>query len=68
MRKFIAFLAGLIFGLGLLLAGMAIYVFNWKVAFAKLKIQEEKKRQLAVSLALFTAPYLFLLPSSLLYR
>lgn len=51
-----------------LLAGMAIYVFNWKVAFAKLKIQEEKKRQLAVSLALFTAPYLFLLPSSLLYR
>lgn len=51
-----------------LLAGMAIYVFNWKVAFAKLKIQEDQKRKLAISLALFTAPYLFFLPSSLLYR
>lgn len=50
------------------LAGMAIYAFNWKFAFSKLKIQEEKKKQLALSLALFTAPYLFFLPSSLLYR
>lgn len=51
-----------------LLAGAAIYVFNWKCAFSKLNVQEEKKKQLAVSLALFTAPYLFFLPSSLLYR
>lgn len=50
------------------LAGMAIYVFNWKFAFSKLKVPEEKKKQLAVSLALFTAPYLFFLPSGLLYR
>lgn len=51
-----------------LLAGMAIYVFNWKFAFSKLKIQEDQKKKLAISLALFTAPYLFFLPSSLLYR
>lgn len=50
------------------LAGMAIYVFNWKFAFSKLKIQEEQKKKLAISLAVFTAPYLFFLPSSLLYR
>ena len=40
-----------------------IYWFNNKVSFKKLDIDENSKKKLALSLAIFTAPYLFLLPT-----
>lgn len=41
-----------------------IYLFNYKISFRKLDIEEKSKKKLALSLAIFTAPYLFLLPTT----
>lgn len=41
-----------------------IYLFNYKISFRKLDIEETSKKKLALSLAIFTAPYLFLLPTN----
>lgn len=48
-------------------AGFLIYVFNFKIAFKKLDIEIEKKRKLALSMAIFTAPYLFYIPTAWFY-
>ena len=41
-----------------------IYIFNYKICFKKLEIQDTEKKKLALSVAIFTAPYLFYLPTS----
>lgn len=41
-----------------------IYMFNYRLCFKKLDIEEAQKKKLALSLAVFTAPYLFYLPTS----
>ena len=46
----------------LLTAGL-IYIFNLKYSFSRLDFELEKKKRLALYLAVFTAPYLFLLPT-----
>jgi hypothetical protein len=42
-----------------------IYLFNYKITFRKLEMEVQKKKKLAMSIAVFTAPYLFYLPTRL---
>lgn len=51
-----------------LVAGFFIYLFNYKVSFRNVDLAETVKKKLALSLAIFTAPYLFYLPTMLFYR
>ncbi len=48
-------------------AGVMIYIFNRFVSFRKLPLENKQKHLLALSMAVFTAPYLFLLPTKLFY-
>ncbi|MDN5300031.1 MAG: hypothetical protein PWP51_2584 [Clostridiales bacterium] len=41
-----------------------IYFLNLKFGLKKLELEERQKHKLALSLAVFTAPYLFLLPTA----
>lgn len=52
---------------GVVLAGICIYHFNLKLTFKTLDISLVQKKHLALILAIFTAPYLFLVPTSWLY-
>lgn len=52
----------------IVISGILIYVFNFKISFKKVDIDEKSKKRIAICLAVFTAPYLFLYPSSLLYK
>lgn len=56
-----------IVALAVLLAGICIYFFNLKISFKNLDIDEKDKRKMALIMAIFTAPYLFFLPVSLIY-
>lgn len=51
-----------------LLSGICIYGFNKSVCLRKTDLGDAEKKKLALALAVFTAPYLFYLPSALLYR
>lgn len=46
------------------LSGYLIFLFNYKISFKKLDIQASQKKYLALSLAIFTAPYTFLIQSN----
>ncbi len=48
-------------------AGVMIYIFNRFISFRKLPLENKQKHLLALSMAVFTAPYLFLLPTKLFY-
>lgn len=50
-----------------LIASCFIYLFNYKVCLRRLDVEEKQKRKLALSMAVFTAPYLFYLPTNLFY-
>ncbi len=50
-----------------ILSGVCIYFFNKKICLRKTELSDVEKKKLALSLAVFTAPYLFYLPSTLLY-
>lgn len=61
-----------IFGLlwvivAIFIAGYLIYLINLKISFANLNLKAEQKKKLSLSVALFTAPYLFLLPTTWFY-
>ena len=49
------------------LAGFFIYLFNLKLCLNKTTLDLSQKKKLAISMAVFTAPYLFFLPTPLLY-
>lgn len=49
------------------ITSLFIYLLNYKVSFKKLDIEEKAKRKLALSLGIFTAPYLFYLPTMWFY-
>lgn len=48
-------------------SGIAIYFFNLKISFKTLKYELKTKKIIALSLAIFTAPYVLLVPSKLMY-
>ena len=47
---------------GVILAGVLIYFINKKVSFVYTDMSEGQKKYLAFSIALYTAPYLMMLP------
>ena len=46
-------------------SAFCIYMFNYKISFKRVDIEDNKKRKLSLSLALITAPYLFYVPTML---
>lgn len=46
-----------------ILTSLLIYILNMKLAFNKLELDLSQKKKLAISVAIFTAPYLFYLPA-----
>lgn len=50
--------------ISLIVSAFFIYLFNKKVSFKNLDIDDQLKRRLSIILAIFTAPYLFYLPTS----
>lgn len=50
------------------LAGGIIYLLNLKFCLKKTSLDLAQKRKLALAMALVTAPYLFFVPTALLYR
>ncbi len=49
-----------------IVTGLLIYIANLKFSFQNLEIEKRQKRILALALAVFTAPYVFFYPSSLI--
>ena len=47
---------------GLLISGVLIYIFNLKLGLKKAELTDEQRKKAALRLAVFTAPYLFLIP------
>lgn len=59
-------LALIIVCLAIIIAGIAIYFINKKFSFKKLAISDLEKHKLSLSLAIFTAPYVLLVPLTML--
>ncbi|MDU1413494.1 MAG: hypothetical protein E6929_11840 [Clostridium sp.] len=51
----------------LFIAGFFIYFFNYKISFKKLNLPKKTIQKIALSLAIFTTPYVILFPSYTLY-
>lgn len=60
-------MAFLIVLIGVLISGFLIYFLNYNFNFKTRCIEEAKAKKLAIYMAVFTAPYLFLLPMKLFY-
>lgn len=52
----------------IVLTAFCIYLFNYKWALEKAEFQDAERKKVALSLAVFTAPYLFYLPTEWFYR
>lgn len=50
--------------MALIISAFFIYFFNKKVSFKSLDIDDQLKKRLSIILAVFTAPYVFYLPTS----
>ncbi len=50
------------------ITAIAIYLFNYKLVLKKSSLEDSQKKKLALSLAIFTAPYTFLIPTMWFYR
>ncbi len=48
---------------GVILAGLLIYFFGRKTYFSKTNLSDEQIKKLSLALAIFTAPYLMLIPT-----
>ena len=48
--------------LAVIVAGYFIYLFNYKITLKNINMEARSKKILAISLAIFTAPYLFFIP------
>lgn len=53
---------------GVLVAAFFIYLFNYKYCLKKSNLDSMQKKKLALSLAIFTAPYLFYIPTVWFYK
>lgn len=54
--------------LAVVLGGVCIYFLNLKISFKKWDILLREKQKISLILAVFSAPYLFFVPTVLLYR
>ena len=57
------FIALIIVIVAIIVSGFCIYMFNLKIAFKKIDIDLKQKKKIALAIAVFTAPYTFLLPT-----
>jgi len=64
-ESIIAFLYVLIV---VLLCGILIYLINYKFSFKKTDLNNKSKKTISLLLGIITAPYLFFLPTSYLYK
>lgn len=51
-----------------ILTAVLIYIFNYKWCLKKAEFDDAQRKKVALSLAIFTAPYLFYLPSIIFYQ
>ncbi|NLM03726.1 MAG: hypothetical protein GX214_01760, partial [Clostridiales bacterium] len=49
--------------LSLLITGFFIYLFNYKFSLNKTNLDKSQRKKIALSLAIFTAPYVFYIPT-----
>lgn len=54
--------------IAIIASGIAIYLFNIKISFKTLNYELKTKKIIALSLAIFTAPYILLVPSELMHN
>ncbi|MBQ7140601.1 MAG: hypothetical protein IJO32_03780 [Bacilli bacterium] len=54
--------------IAIIISGLFIYLFNKKITFKNINIKDNLKKKIAFILALVTAPYLFYLPTSVVYN
>ena len=57
----------LIITVALLMSGFFIYYFNYKYSLKKIDMEVKSKKKIALFMAIFTIPYLFLVPTSFFY-
>ena len=53
--------------LGVALSAFVIYGLNYNFCFRRAELTDAQRRRVSLALALFTAPWLFLLPAKWLY-
>lgn len=53
--------------IAIIIAGILIYAFNYYGHLKNLELDQGKRRKLALTLAIITAPYLMFLPTDMLY-
>jgi len=51
-----------------LICGFLIYLFNYRISFKKIDLDDKGKKAISLLLAVLTAPYLFFLPTSYVYN
>ena len=54
--------------IAILISGLCIYYLNLKLSFKNVDLEEKDKKKLALYMAIFTAPYLFYIPASIVNK
>ena len=54
--------------LAVMFAGFLVYVFNRKFSFRNTDLSESQIKKVSMTLAIITAPYLFLIPTNVFYN
>lgn len=50
-----------------IISGLCIYLFNYKISLRKLDLETPVKKKIALALAIFTAPFLFYMPTQMFW-
>ena len=58
----------LVMVLAVMFAGFLVYVFNRKFSFKNTDLSESQIKKVSMTLAIITAPYLFLIPTNVFYN
>ncbi|ROR29211.1 hypothetical protein EDD66_103147 [Mobilisporobacter senegalensis] len=51
----------------IIITSLFIYIFNYKISLRKVEIENALKKKIALSIAIFTAPFFFYLPTKWFY-
>ena len=52
----------------IVITGVLIYFFNKRITFKNIDLEEKMKKKLCIIIAVFTAPFFFLIPSTIFYK